>query len=170
MARIKPPKPFDFQNAADWPAWMDEFDYRFASGLHEKKDEVQVRTLLYTMGRKSREILWSLNVTDEELEDFKFVKSKFNDYFVHTKNIVYESARFKLRRQQLRETVDQFATELSKLANRCEFADMKECLIRDRFVVGLRDRVLSEELQMDPKLTMATALARARTSETVKQQ
>ncbi|KAL1466816.1 hypothetical protein MTO96_026408 [Rhipicephalus appendiculatus] len=42
MAGIKPPKPFDFQNAADWPAWMDEFDdYRFASGLHEKTDDVQ---------------------------------------------------------------------------------------------------------------------------------
>ncbi|XP_049272006.1 uncharacterized protein LOC125758637 [Rhipicephalus sanguineus] len=159
MAGIKPPKPFDFHNAADWPAWMDEFDdYRFASGLHEKTDEVQVRTLLYTMGRKSREILRSLNVKDEEMEDFKLVKSKFNDYFVHTKNIVYESARFNQRRQQLGETVDQFATELSKLADRCEFEGMKERLIRDRFVVGLRDQVLSEELQMDPKLTMATAL------------
>ncbi|KAL3254030.1 hypothetical protein MRX96_054323 [Rhipicephalus microplus] len=171
MAGIKPPKPFDFQNAAYWPACMDEFDdYRFASGLHEKKDEVQVRTLLYTTGRKSREIFRSPNVNDEEMEDFKLVKSKFNDYFVHTKNIVYESVRFIQRCQQLGETVDQFATELSKLADRCEFAGMKERLIRDHFVVGLRDQVLSEELQMDPKLTMATALARARTSETVKQQ
>ncbi|XP_075739523.1 uncharacterized protein LOC142784986 [Rhipicephalus microplus] len=168
---IKPPKLFDFKNAADWPAWMNEFDdYRFASGLLEKKDEVQVRTFLYTMGRKSREILRSLNVKDEEMEDFKLVKSKFNDYFVHTKNIFYESAHFNLCRQQLGETVDQFATELSKLADRCEFTGMKERLIRDRFVVGLRDQVFSEELQMDPKLTMATALGRARTSETVKQQ
>ncbi|XP_075726139.1 uncharacterized protein LOC142767784 [Rhipicephalus microplus] len=171
MAGIKPPTPSDFQNAADWPAWMDEFDdYRFASGLHEKKDEVQVRTLRYTMGRKSREIFRLLKVKDEEMEDFKLVKSKLNDQFVHTKNIVYESARFDLRREQLGETVDQFATELSKLADGCEFTGMKERLIRDRFVVGLRNQVLSEELQMDPKLTMTTALARARTSETVKQQ
>ncbi|XP_070394696.1 uncharacterized protein [Dermacentor albipictus] len=171
MAGIKPPRPFDFQNAADWPAWMDEFDdYRFASGLHEKPDEVQVRTLLYTMGRKSREILRSLNVKDEEMEDFDLVKSKFKGYFVHTKNTVYESARFNLRRQQLGETVDQFATELNRLADRCEFKEMKERLIRDRFVVGLRDHLLSEELQMDPNLTLSTALAKARTSETVKKQ
>ncbi|KAL3252688.1 hypothetical protein MRX96_054836 [Rhipicephalus microplus] len=131
---------------------MDEFDdYRFASGVHEKKDDVQVRTLLYTMGRKSRKILRSLNVKDEGMEDFKLVKSTFNDYFVRTKNIVYESARFNTRRQQLGETVHQFATELSKLAERCEFAGMKERLIRDRFVVGLRDQVLSEELQMEPQ-------------------
>ncbi|XP_072140251.1 uncharacterized protein [Dermacentor andersoni] len=171
MAGIKPPRPFDFQNAADWPAWMDEFDdYRFAFGLHEKPDEVQVRTLLYIMGRKSREILRSLNVKDEEMEDFDLVKSKFKGYFVHTKNTVYESARFNLRRQQLGETVDQFATELNRLADRCEFKEMKERLIRDRFVVGLRDQLLSEELQMDPNLTLSTALAKARTSETVKKQ
>ncbi|KAL3192018.1 hypothetical protein MRX96_018137 [Rhipicephalus microplus] len=41
MAVIKPPKPFDFQNAAESPAWMDEVDDRFASGLHKRKDEVQ---------------------------------------------------------------------------------------------------------------------------------
>ncbi|KAL3173417.1 hypothetical protein MRX96_042083 [Rhipicephalus microplus] len=103
----------------------------------------------------SKEILWSLNVKDEEeTEDFKLVKSKFNDYFVHTKNIVYESARLNLRCQQLGETVDQFATELSKLADRCEFAGMKEPLIRDRFVVGLRDQVLSGRTADGLKLTM----------------
>ncbi|KAK8765126.1 hypothetical protein V5799_032257 [Amblyomma americanum] len=95
MAGIKPPRPFDFQNVADWPAWLDEFDdYRFASGLHEKPAEGQVRTLLYTMGRKSREILRALNVKDEEMKDLSFVKSMFQSYFVHTKNTVYVSARF----------------------------------------------------------------------------
>ncbi|XP_075533767.1 uncharacterized protein LOC142566761 [Dermacentor variabilis] len=171
MAGIKPPRPFDFQNAADWPAWMDELDdYRFASGLHEKPDEVKVRTLLYTMGRKSREILRSLNVKDEEMEDLNLVKSKFKGYFVHTKNPVYESARYNIRRQQLGETVEQFATELNRPADRCEFKEMKEGLIRDRFVVGLRDQLLSEELQMDPNLTLSTAFAKARTSETVQKQ
>lgn len=47
---------------------------------------------------------------------------------------------------------------------------MKERLIRDKFVVGLRDAKLSEALQMDPQLTLATALAKARLKETVRQQ
>ncbi|KAL3190287.1 hypothetical protein MRX96_019821 [Rhipicephalus microplus] len=152
------------------PGWTNLTTTDSRLGYRRKKDEVQVRTLLYTMGRKSRKILRSLNVKDEEMEVFKLVKSKFNDYFVHTKNIVYESARFNVRHQQLGETVDQFVTELSKLGDRCEFSSMKERLIRDRFVVRLRDQVLSEELQMDPKLTMATAWARLRRNETVKQQ
>lgn len=122
------------------------------------------------MGRKSREILRSVGVKDEEFKKFDLIKSRLDGYFVHTKNTVYESARFNQRRQQLGETVDQFATELHRLAERCEFQDMKERLIRDRFVVGLLDQTLSEELQMDPKLTLHIALSKARTSETVKKQ
>ncbi|XP_077485361.1 uncharacterized protein LOC144095537 [Amblyomma americanum] len=171
LAGIKPPQPFYFHNAADWPSWIEEFeDYSFASGLSEKKEEIQVRTLLYTMGRKAREILRSLAVKDEDLKTFKVVKAKFEAYFVHTKKTVYESARFNRRRQQPGETVDEFATNLHKLAARCDFDNMKNRLIRDRFVVGLLDEALSEELQMDPKLTLATALARTRTNETIKQQ
>lgn len=43
-------------------------------------------------------------------------------------------------------------------------------MVRDRFVVGLRDQSLSEALQMDLKLTLASAVARARASETVRKQ
>lgn len=126
MGGLKPPKPLGFHNAADWPAWIDEFDDdRFASGLHEKPEEVQVRTLLSTMGRKSREVLRSVGVKDKEFKKFDLIKSRLDRYFVHTKKTVYESARFNQRRQQMGETVDQFATELHRLAERCKFQDMK---------------------------------------------
>ena len=43
-------------------------------------------------------------------------------------------------------------------------------MIRDRLVVGLTDRRLSERLQLDGKLTMATAVNKARLQESVKKQ
>ncbi|XP_040079366.1 uncharacterized protein LOC120850778 [Ixodes scapularis] len=171
VAGLKPPKPFDFHNAADWPAWIDEFDdYRIASGLHEKPELVQERTLLYTMGWKSLEILRSVCVKDKEFKKFDLIKSRLDGYLVHTKNVVYVSARFNQRRQQLGETVEQFATVLHRLAERWKFKDMKERLIRDQFVVGLLDQTRSEVLQMNPKLTLQIALSKTRTSETVKKQ
>ncbi|KAM7301326.1 uncharacterized protein ISCGN_016845 [Ixodes scapularis] len=51
MTGLKPPKPFDFQNAADWPDLMDEFDdHRFASGLLEKPEEDQPSSILAVFG------------------------------------------------------------------------------------------------------------------------
>jgi len=38
------------------------------------------------------------------------------------------------------------------LAENCEFGGMKDELIRDRLVVGVRDQSLSERLQMEEKL------------------
>ena len=47
---------------------------------------------------------------------------------------------------------------------------LKDKLIRDRIVVGLKDKKLSEKLQLNPKLTLEKAVTQARQSETVKQQ
>ena len=43
-------------------------------------------------------------------------------------------------------------------------------MIRDRIVVGIRNTSLSERLQLDPKLTLESAVTQVRQSETVKQQ
>ena len=43
-------------------------------------------------------------------------------------------------------------------------------MIRDRLVVGLRDGNLSLKLQMDPKLTLKTAVATASQNEMVRKQ
>ena len=46
---------------------------------------------------------------------------------------------------------------LYDLAECCDYGDMKEQMIRDRLVAGIRDHALSEKLQTDSKLTLDTA-------------
>ncbi|XP_070386585.1 uncharacterized protein [Dermacentor albipictus] len=145
-------------------------DYRYASGLNDRTEEAQVRTLLYTMGRPASKIFHTFGLTEEEPRSYKTVKKKFHAHFVATKNIVYESANFYRRKQEPGESADNFETALHELADRCEFAEFRDRMIRDRFVVGLEDAQLSEALQMDATLTLATALARARLKETVPRQ
>ena len=43
------------------------------------------------------------------------------------------------------------------LAEHCKFTALKEELIQDRLIVGIRDTALSEHLQMDPSLTLEKA-------------
>ena len=47
--------------------------------------------------------------------------------------------------------------ELYKLAENCNYGDMKTEMIRDRLVVGIRDIVLSRHLQLDADLSLETA-------------
>ena len=104
------------------------------------------------------------------LPDYTTVKEKFETYFVVKKNIIYERAKFNSRVQEDNESVSEFIMHLLKLAEHCDFQALKDELIRNRIVVGIKDRRLSEKLQLDPKLTLEKATQRVKHSELVRSQ
>ena len=59
---------------------------------------------------------------------------------------------------------------LYKLAEDCNYGEMKDEMIRDRLVVGIRDSNLSERLQLDSDLTLDKAKKAIRQREAVKEQ
>ncbi|KAL3179152.1 hypothetical protein MRX96_038252 [Rhipicephalus microplus] len=83
---------------------------------------------------------------------------------------IYERAKFNSRKQESHESANAFVTELYRLAETCEYGDLKEELIRDRLVVGLADTQLSEKLQLNAELTLEAAVTAARNSEMIKLQ
>ena len=168
--QVSPPEKFSFK-AEEWPKWVRRFErFRKATGLDEKSGENQVNTLIYTMGEQADDVFASFVLTPEESQDYNEVKGKFEAYFVVKKNVIYERARFNSRIQADNESVSTFITDLHKLAEHCEFQGLKDELIRDRIVVGTKDRKLSEKMQLDSKLTLETATQYVKQSEMVKSQ
>ena len=55
------------------------------------------------------------------------------------------------------ESVEQFNTNLYQLVEHCEYGDLRDEMVRDHIIVGIRDSALSERLQMDPVLTLEKA-------------
>ena len=96
---------------------------------------------------------------------YESVKGKFDNYFNKKTNLIYERSRFNLRIQKEGEAVDEFITNLHYLANRCNYGDLKEELIRDRIVVGIRDKKLQQKLQLNKDLTLEKATTAVRASE-----
>jgi transposase InsO family protein len=169
--QLQPPEQFNFRSPEKWTTWLQRFErYRKASGLSQRTNDAQVSTLIYVMGPESEEIINSLKFTDEELNCYDSVITKLNAHFIPKRNLIYERAKFNLRVQQPDETVDSFVTALHTLANNCEYKSLREELIRDRLVVGLTDKNLSEKLQLDSDLTLQSAVLRSRQSESVKKQ
>ena len=144
--------------------------FRKATGLDEKDEDNQVSTLVYTMGEEADGIFMPFELSAEEAKKYETVKAKFENKFIDKKNVIFERAKFNSRVQEQNETVDSFITDLYKLSQHCEFKSLKDELIRDRIVVGLWDRKLSEKLQLDPKLTLDLAIRQAKQSEMVKKQ
>ena len=80
---------------------------------------------------------------------------KFDDFFQIRKNVIFKTAQFNQHAQG--ETNYRAVHHLYSLATDCEFGELKEQLIRDRIIVGIRDSLLSARLQMDPDLTLEKA-------------
>ena len=169
--QITAPENFNFNRPEDWPRWVRKFErFRQASGLSEKEEASQVNALIYTMGDAADDILSSLGLSEEDKEKYNVVKDKFQAHFVKNINVIYERAKFNRRCQQEDETVDQFVTALHTLAEHCSYGALKDEMIRDRLVVGLRDLNLSLKLQMDSRLTLKTAVIMASQNEMVRKQ
>lgn len=54
-------------------------------------------------------------------------------------NILRERHTFYNRKQQIHETLDEFADEIRQLAESCQFGDLAGSLVRDRILFGLKD-------------------------------
>jgi predicted aspartyl protease len=167
------PMPEAFDYCADkWTGWKKRFQrFRIASDLANKSDERQISTLVYCMGgERAEDILSSFNLTNEETASFDTVLERFDKHFVVRTNVIFERAQFNCRRQEPGETTNDFITALYKLVATCNYGDKRDELLRDRIVVGIADKQLSEKLQRDGKLTLEKAVTQVRQAEQIHQQ
>ena len=169
--RLEPPAPFNFRTPDDWPRWRRRFEqFRVASGLVNDDSIKQVNTLLYCLGEEAEGVLTSTNVTPEERRVYDTVLEKLDGFFKVRRNVIFERARFNRRNQLEGETAEQYIMELYRLAESCNYGDLKDEMIRDRLVVGIRDAALSQQLQLDPELTLEKAKKKIRQREAVGEQ
>lgn len=138
--------------------------------LHKKSEEVQVNALLYAMGDAADYVMTTFMFGDEaDRLKYDKVKEKFDQYFLVRRNVIYERAKFN-QRTQADETAEEFITSLHCLAEHCNFGTLKEEMIQDRIVVGVKDATLSEKMQLESTLTLEKEIKMARESESVNKQ
>ncbi|UYV78416.1 hypothetical protein LAZ67_16001287 [Cordylochernes scorpioides] len=171
-ARIQPPETFDFSTPNEWPKWRKRFErYLVVIGMKKKEEADKIDLFMYLMGDRADDIFRTFKFEkEEEATKIDSVLKAFDSHFCVRKNIIYERAKFNSRIQEDREPVDEFITSLYKLADSCEFEGLHEQLIRDRIVVGVRDKALSERMQLDSELTLEKAVKMVRQQEAVRQQ
>ncbi|UYV62479.1 K02A2.6-like [Cordylochernes scorpioides] len=163
---------FDFSTPNEWPKWRKRFErYLVVSGMKKKEEADKIDLFMYLMGDRADDIFRTFKFEkEEEATKIDSVLKAFDSHFCVRKNIIYERAKFNSRIQEDREPVDEFITSLYKLADSCEFEGLHEQLIRDRIVVGVRDKPLSERMQLDSELTLEKAVKMVRQQEAVRQQ
>jgi len=160
---LKPPARFDFKLPDEWQRRFQQ--YLTATGL-DKEDARKVSTLLYCLEEESDDVLTSANTSEHEQENDVAVIEKFDTFFKGRRN---ERARNN-RRDQMEGESEKSITCLYGVVETCEYGTLKEEMLRDRLVVGIRDLAMSQKLQREAGLTLERAKKAIRQKEAVHEQ
>ena len=113
----------------------------------------------------------STKATADNRKEYKKVMHKLDEFFKVRRNVIFERARFSRRDQLPGETAEEYITALYSMIDACEYDErFKDEMLRDCLVVGIRDKALSERLQMDADLKLETTKTSIRQREAVKEQ
>lgn len=119
-----------------WSRWVKRF--RTALDLYECPKVKHQRLLLHFMGVETYNV-----VCDEvlpgvpETMDFEEIVKCLGEHYDPKPNELLENFRFNSRKQKANESCSEFAVELRKLANGCNFGTHLNVALRNQFVFGI---------------------------------
>ncbi|KAI5728516.1 hypothetical protein M8J77_017251 [Diaphorina citri] len=157
-------------DAADaWKLWLQRFTiFLRANGHDNAAPEKQVAMFLHLIGEECLHIFNSFGLNDKldnkslQLEE---VISKFTDHFVPKKNLTYVRHKFFTRDQQEGESVENYVAVLNKMSYDCEFEKLREDLVKDILIVGMRNVQVKERLLREDNLDLDKAVRLCKTAE-----
>ena len=84
--------------------------------------------------------------------------------------MIFKRTQLNRRNQEEGESAKQLITSLYSLADSCAYSDLKDDLIQDCIIVRIRNKTLSEHVQLDLELTLEKANKVIRQREAVQEQ
>ncbi|XP_063375179.1 uncharacterized protein LOC134662804 [Cydia amplana] len=138
-------------NSEVWRKWKQRFEiFSDANDLDKLPERKKIAILLNAIGDEGLEIFNSFNVNlaDETIEN---LLKKFDSKFNACKNTTVERYNF-FTRYQNEETLDQYVTSLNNLAATCDFGTLKDSLVKDMFIIGLKNEIIKEKLLQNQEL------------------
>lgn len=159
------PPQFD-SNAETWTNYSERLEsYYDANGI---TDDARKRAILITcLNPEVYGRLRSLLAPKKPREEpYDAIIALLKQHLNPAPSEIYETYRFQTRVQNTGEKVGEYLAELRKIADNCGFGSALERNLRDRFVIGLREKMVQRVLLAKPKsLTLQEAVDIATSAE-----
>ena len=99
---IAPPAPFNFKNGQNGYSALSDITCWLSS---TRKMKSYRSTLIYCMGDEADNIVKSFTLAEGDKKNYTKVKEKFDQHFIIKRNLIFEHAKFNMRKQEPSEPV-----------------------------------------------------------------
>ena len=169
----KPPDPLNLEDRShrgdNWlhfkRAWQI---YEQATGISKQEGPVRVAHFLNIIGREGVQLFDTFTFDEdshESADKIDDVIAKFESRCLPQRNETYERYLFNKREQEPGESIDQHCTALMRLSEHCGFLNLRDSLIRDRLILGVKNDRARKKLLEQKDLALDKALDILRTQE-----
>ena len=173
MDQLKPPPHFSFEGnnvSKEWKQWKKAFTFFLADTESDaKSNKIKTSILLTCIGSKGREVYDSFTFTnDDDNLKLDIVLKCFDDYCEPRKNTTMARHKFLTHKQSPGQSFNEFVTELKNLSDDCEFATLKDSLVKDVIICGVSDNNLRERFLREDTLDLTRVMKIGHAAEQTK--
>lgn len=153
MDVFKPPAPLSDYEVKTWNLWKQKFAiYMKASNKEKESEEIKIAILLNCIGDEGLDVYNTFQ--QDQKSTLEKLLQAYDEYFLPKRIIPMETFKFHNLVQTESQSIEQYVTELKKQAKVCEFVcknpacktSYEDRMIRDRLIVGLRDKEVQSRL------------------------
>ena len=168
---VPSPMKISGDRVTNWEFFRQQWqDYELGTGLEHRPEPVRLATLRSVMGKDCLEIFLNLELTPEERASVTSSLKALEAYFKPKTNVVYKRFLFNSATQSSEEGIDEFVNRLRKMALSCKYGALTDEMIRDRIVIGVRDKASKLRLLKEDELDLNKALSICRSNEAASKQ
>ena len=145
--------------------------YLLACEYRDKSQGVKAGLFLHSVGEAARQVYNTLTF-DEEGDNMKYGKilETLEADVNPRKNVTFCRYQFFSYRQEEVQSFDKYLTEMRNMSNNCEFDTLKNSLLTDMLIIGLKNKNIQERLFREDNLTLDKVIKNCKTAELTSQQ
>ena len=146
---LKPPNPLVIGSnpIENWKLFKQRYKtYLLLAQLEKQSDEYQTAMFTHCLSDEALKIYNGFHFENEN-PTVTQIMAKFDEFAVGQVNVTYERFMFNQRKQEERETFENFYSAIRNLSKTCDFCDnCRDSMMRGKIVLGIRDCNTQTEL------------------------
>ena len=146
---LKPPQKLNLTGnlQEEYERWIGQYEiYAIATGVDTKDEGIQCSVFLHVAGPEAQAIAKTFTFTAEEEKKIAPLKAKMQAHCEGKKNITVTRYRFNTTDQGDGQKFDTWFIDLQHKIASCEYGALKDSLMLDRIICGIRDDKVREKL------------------------